>query len=130
MGLRQSFIFTGLVAPAEVPRHLAAADIVLHLSRREGLPRVLPQALAVGRPVVALDCDGAGEICLNDETGFLAPPGQWIEPLLRLAVDPALRDRLASRGRRFVIDNFSVETMVEKLYQLYQKLGQEHGISR
>jgi len=128
MGLEKCFIFTGLVPPAEIPRHLAASDIVLHLSRREGLARVLPQALAVGRPIVALDCDGAGEVCLNNETGFLAAPDQWMEPLLGLASDPALRERLAARGRQFVIENFSVETMLEKLYQLYLKLTQAHGI--
>ena len=50
-------------------------DALVHLSLREGLPRALPQALAAGKPVVAYDCDGAQEVCLDNETGFLVPPG-------------------------------------------------------
>lgn len=128
LGLASRFVFVGLVKPEEIPRYLGAADIVLHLSRREGLARVLPQALATGRPIVALDFDGAAEVCLENETGFLAQPGQWMEPLLRLAADPARRERMGRRGREFAAAHFSVETMVESLYTLYRRLAQNHGI--
>ena len=46
-------IFAGLVPPNAVPAHLALMDVLVHLSRREGLARVLPQALAAGKPIVA-----------------------------------------------------------------------------
>ena len=71
---KSNFIFTGLVPPAEVPRYVGIMDALAHLSLREGLPRALPQALAAAKPVVAYDCDGAGEVCLEDETGFLVRP--------------------------------------------------------
>ncbi len=129
--LENHFIFTGLVTPAEIPALVGIMDIVAHLSRREGLPRALPQALAAGRPVVAYDCDGANEVCLNNETGFLVKPGDLptlTERLTRLAGDAALRGRLALHGRQFVRERFSVEQMVDHLYALYLKLAAERNL--
>jgi glycosyltransferase involved in cell wall biosynthesis len=126
LGLQKHFIFAGLVSPEEIPRYLGVMDILVHLSRREGLPRALPQALAAGRPVIAYDCDGANEVCLPDETGFLVRPGDLdtlVERLVQLARDPALRERLGTRGREFVRQSFSVETMVENLCTLYRQLA-------
>jgi glycosyltransferase involved in cell wall biosynthesis len=125
-GLEKHFIFTGLVAPADIPEYVGVMDAVAHLSRREGLPRALPQALAAGRPVVAYDCDGANEVCFSGRTGFLIPAGDvktLAERMAQLAGDAALRERLGRCGREFVRENFAVETMVEKIYALYQKLA-------
>jgi glycosyltransferase involved in cell wall biosynthesis len=124
--LEKHFIFAGLVAPSEVPPLIGIMDALAHLSLREGLPRALPMALAAGRPVVAYDCDGANEICLDNETGFLLRPGDLTglaERLARLANDAALRERLGRRGRELVRDRFGVERMVDDLYALYLKLG-------
>src|SRR5207245_7195270 len=70
IGLGKHFIFAGLVSPSEMPRYVALMDALVHLSRPEGLPRALPQALAAARPVIAYDSDGAGEMCLSDESGL------------------------------------------------------------
>lgn len=124
--LEKHFIFAGLVPPADVAQYTGIMDVLVHLSLREGLPRALPQALAAGKPVVAYDCDGAREVCLDNETGFLVRPGDTAalkDRLLQLAADPLLRERLGRRGREFVRDNFAVEKMVEGIYNLYMKLG-------
>ncbi|MGA2541974.1 MAG: glycosyltransferase family 4 protein [Verrucomicrobiota bacterium] len=126
LGLEKRFVFAGLAAPAEVPRYVGIMDVLAHLSRREGLPRALPQALAAARPVVAYAGDGAGEVCIDNETGFLVPPGDratLARRLLQLAGDPELRRRLATQGRRFVLPRFSVETMLDELHALYLKLS-------
>jgi glycosyltransferase involved in cell wall biosynthesis len=123
--MEKHFVFTGLVPPSEVPALVGIMDFLVHLSLREGLARALPQSLAAGKPVVAYDCDGAREVCLGNETGFLVPPGDLTclsDRLLRLANDSALRARLGSRGQGLVRDLFPVERMVEDLYQLYQRL--------
>jgi glycosyltransferase involved in cell wall biosynthesis len=96
---------------------------------REGLPRALPQALAAGKPVVAYDCDGAREVCRDDQTGFLVQPGDTTalkNRLLQLAADPRLRERLGRRGREFVRNNFAVEKMVEDIYNLYKTYLSQH----
>ncbi|MBM3832757.1 MAG: glycosyltransferase family 4 protein [Verrucomicrobia bacterium] len=125
LGLAKHFIFTGLVPPEEVPSLVGIMDLLAHLSLREGLPRSLPQALAAGRPVVAYDCDGAGEVCLENETGFLAPPGDrnsLVTRVVQLAKDPALRARLGQRGQTLVKGLFSVEKLVDDQYALYRRL--------
>ena len=73
-GLADHFQFTGLVPPERIPELIAAMDIVVHASLREGLARVLPQALIAGKPVVSYDVDGAREVVIPGETGFLVPP--------------------------------------------------------
>jgi len=126
LGLEKQFIFAGLVPPDQVPRYIGVMDALAHWSRREGLPRALPQAMAAARPVVSCDCDGAGEVCIDNETGFLVPPGDretLARRLLQLAGDPDLRRRLGTRGRQFVLPRFRVETMLEDLHALYVKLS-------
>ena len=125
-GLEKNFIFTGLVPPAEVPRYVGIMDALVHLSLREGLPRALPQALAAAKPVVAYDCDGAREVCLDGETGFLVNPGDLAglkNRSLQIANDPALCKRFGKSGSDFVRENFAVEIMVDSIYHLYLKLA-------
>jgi glycosyltransferase involved in cell wall biosynthesis len=106
-------------------------DALVHLSLREGLPRALPQALAAAKPVVAYDCDGAREVCLDGQTGFLVQPGDLTalkNRLLQLASDAALREKLGRSGQDFVRENFAVKKMVDAIYNLYLKLAAERGI--
>jgi glycosyltransferase involved in cell wall biosynthesis len=131
LGLEKHFVFMGLVQPTEVAPLAGIMDILVHLSLREGLPRALPQALAAGRPVVAYDCDGAKEVCINNETGFLVTPGDLRslkDSLMRLATDNSLRHRLGKRGRQFVSERFGAQQMVDELYQLYLRLSTAAGV--
>ena len=132
LGLESRWVFTGLVEPREIPGLVGIMDIVVHLSRREGLPRALPQALAAARPIIAYDCDGAREVCLDGETGFLLQPGDLAgltDRVLRMAADPNLRDRMGNRGRALVKDEFSVEHMLDDLERLYRKLAASRGMA-
>jgi glycosyltransferase involved in cell wall biosynthesis len=125
LGLGSHFIFTGLVPPSEIPQYLALMDVLVHLSRREGLPRALPQAMAAGRPVIALDLDGAPEVCQQNHTGFLVKPGDLetlAQRLLELSRNPELRQRLGDEGRRLVSAHFSTRAMVAALHRLYCQL--------
>jgi glycosyltransferase involved in cell wall biosynthesis len=73
LGLSSHFVLVGLVPPTEVPAYLGLMDVLVHLSRREGLARALPQALATGCPIVAYDCDGARSV-------FQAKRDTWCPP--------------------------------------------------
>jgi len=130
LGLRSFVKFAGLVSPNEVPAYVGIMDILAHLSRREGLARALPQAMAAGKPVVAWDCDGAGEVCFDGKTGFLIPVGQLdllSERLVELAQNPALRARLGGAGRALVKEEFPEQLMVRRTYELYLRLLQSDG---
>jgi glycosyltransferase involved in cell wall biosynthesis len=125
LGLEKHIVFAGLIPPGEIASYVGIMDALVHLSLREGLARALPQALAAARPIVSYDCDGAKEVCLENETGFLLSPGDLNglrDRLRRLANDPALRRQLGERGQRFVQERFGVELMVRELQKLYLRL--------
>jgi len=141
-GLEDRVKFLGLVRPERIPALISAMDIVVHASLREGLARVLPQALIAGNPVVSYDIDGAAEVVLPGETGFLAPPksiDELAEPLEKLAVDEQLRARLGTEGRQRFTDQFRHQRMTEQIRGLYKELlgraggecgGRESGVGR
>jgi len=123
-GIRDAFILTGLVPPGRIPELLGAVDAVIHPSLREGLARVLPQALLTGRPAISYDVDGAREV-VTPETGVLLKPRDLpglTEAVLRLAADPGLRDAMGREGRRRFADQFRHETMTSQLRSLYERL--------
>jgi glycosyltransferase involved in cell wall biosynthesis len=131
LGLDDKVVFTGLVAPDEVARYVGIMDCLAHLSYREALSRALPQALAAGKPVVAYDFDGADEVCLENETGFIVRTGDTdaaAQKLLQLANDAALRQNLGRAGAAFVKENFPVEKMVADQYTIYQQLAAAAGV--
>ncbi len=124
LGLRHAFIFTGLVPPARIPELLGAVDAVVHPSLREGLARVLPQGLLVGRPVISYDIDGAKEVVLP-ETGFLLPAQDLPKlkaAILSLANNPVGRDAMGQAGRARFAHQFRQETMADELHLLYERL--------
>ena len=126
LGIRDRVVFTGLVPPDTVPSLVGIMDILVHLSRREGLPRALPQALAAAKPVVAYDCDGAAEVCVHGQTGYLVRPGDQAalaHYLLQLATDPQSRQDLGCHGQRLVQDLFTEHRMIESLARLYRRLA-------
>ena len=130
LGLKKYFVFTGLLRPEEIPAHAGIMDLLVHLSYREGLPRALPQAMAAGKPVVAFDCDGAGEVCINGKNGFLVKlrdHAGLLKAIETLAMSAELRQQLGQMGREFVCERFPVERMVEDTYQIYLRLLRERG---
>jgi glycosyltransferase involved in cell wall biosynthesis len=74
LGIADRTVFTGLLRSEEVPACIQAMDVVVHTSLREGIARVLPQAGAVGKPVVTFELDGAPEVVRNGVSGYLVRP--------------------------------------------------------
>lgn len=125
LGVRHAIVFTGLVPPDRIPDLLHAVDAVVHPSLREGLARVLPQALIAGRPAISYDVDGAKEVVITNQTGILLPPRDLSalrEGILTLAADTSLRGQLGAEGRRRFTDRFRHEMMTAQLRSLYERL--------
>jgi glycosyltransferase involved in cell wall biosynthesis len=124
-GLSAFFVFTGLVPPQRVPELIHASDVIVHASYWEGLARVLPQALIAGKPVISYDVDGAREVVIPGETGYLLPPrsvDELASALCELAADQALRDRLGQTGRERFVEQFRHETMTRRIREVYASL--------
>ena len=131
LGIKDRVHAPGLVTPETIPAWARAMDVVVHPSYREGLPRAVVQGLLSARPVVAYDLDGAPEVCIPGETGFLVKPGDVIE--LRRAIntlreDPALASTLGDRGREHCRVAYDWREMVQKLQAVYEDiLGSTHA---
>jgi glycosyltransferase involved in cell wall biosynthesis len=125
LGLSDHFILTGLVPPERIPELINACDAVVHTSEWEGLARVLPQGLISGKPVVSYDVDGACEVVINGETGFLLPVEEidgLADAMCRLADSQELRDRLGTTGRERFTDTFRHQTMNVHIRDVYQQI--------
>jgi glycosyltransferase involved in cell wall biosynthesis len=124
-GILDNFVFAGLIDRERIPEMLAAMDVVVHTSLREGLARVLPQALAMGKPCVSFDIDGAPEVVIPDQTGYLVKPNDaagLADCVARLLADPDLCAEMGARGRRHVDPAFRAETMVRQIAEVYETL--------
>lgn len=124
-GLQRTFIFAGLVQPERIPYFLGAMDALVHTSLREGLARTLPQALIAGLPVISYDVDGAREVVLPGQTGYLLKPQairELTDAMLALAGDSGLRSRLGQGGAARFTDQFRHETMTRRIRELYERL--------
>jgi glycosyltransferase involved in cell wall biosynthesis len=98
---------------------------VAHPSYREGLPRAVVQGLLSARPVVTYTLDGAPEVCIEGETGFLVTPGDHDtlrDAVLRLRQDPDLGATLGRAGRDRCRSAFDHRTMVRELDDLYRRV--------
>jgi glycosyltransferase involved in cell wall biosynthesis len=108
----------------DIPNVMASLDVLLHTSLWEGLPRVLPEAIASGVPIVATRVDGTSDILQDGSTGIVCAPGD-IEGLAqgvrRLLLDRDLGRVLAERARA-VLGEFDIDEMVRSQERLYLSL--------
>jgi glycosyltransferase involved in cell wall biosynthesis len=132
-GMENRFKFTGLVPPEQIPLCIHASDVLVHCSLREGLARVLPQAMLCGKPVVSFDIDGAKEV-VNENTGFLIEPeniDHLTDACTKLLENPDLRRQLGQNGKAAVTEKFAAATMVdtiEKAYKFHMSKPAQHAI--
>jgi glycosyltransferase involved in cell wall biosynthesis len=127
-GIRDRVVFAGLVAPSGVPAYMQAMDVMVHTSLREGIPRVVPQASAVGKPVVGFALDGTPEVIEHGVSGFLTrvDPGEVAERVLEILNDEPRRQQMGEAGRAFAAANFPVRNMVARINGVYRDLVATH----
>lgn len=101
------------------------SDIVVLPSYREGLPKSLIEACAIGRPIVTTNVTGCRE-CVNDGyNGFLVPAKQsepLAEAIEKLVDDQSIRRTMGENSRKIAERDFSIENVVKKHFEIYQSL--------
>jgi glycosyltransferase involved in cell wall biosynthesis len=121
-GIFERSVLTGL--RRDVPQMMSVIDVFLLTSLWEGLPRVIPEAMAMGVPVVAYRVDGTSEAVLPGETGYLCQPGALDEMASccqNLLLDTSLRNRMAEHCRQYAVSEFDVTYMVSQIAELYEE---------
>jgi len=111
---------------ADVPRLLAASDISVLTSLWEGLPRVLVQAAATGKPILTFNVEGAWEVVRDGRNGFIVQSrdvGAFTLRLEQLLSDRERARQLGEAGRDEIGDQWTIETMLDRLDRLYQRLA-------
>jgi len=112
----------------DVPRFLEATDLLLLTSRWEGMPRVFPEAMAAGLPIVANAVGGCGDAVTDGENGFLVERDDldtMARRVARLIDDPDEADRFGARSAgRFA--EFDIDEMMRRQDTLYQELVREY----
>jgi glycosyltransferase involved in cell wall biosynthesis len=90
----------------------------------EGIPKVLIEAAASGRPIVASDIPGCREVVRHLENGYLVPPSHHralVSALNLLICDDDLRKRMGLRGRRIFEQTFSLDGVIRDTLELYRE---------
>jgi glycosyltransferase involved in cell wall biosynthesis len=92
--------------------------------------KVLVEAMALGKPIVASDVGGIPDLVRPGENGLLVPPGDPFalsHAIDRLARNPDERRRMGEAGRR-ISQDYGVEAMIKRIDELYAKLLNKHSI--
>lgn len=109
----------------DMPVVMREASVFVLPSYREGLPQVLVEAGAAGKPVVATDVPGCREVVRHGENGLLVPPRDpqaTADAVARLLGDAALREEMGRRGREIAVREFSHEAVVRQTLEVYEEL--------
>ena len=126
--LRNCFLMLGM--RDDIPRLMAALDVLVLPSLNEGMGRVLLEAGAAGTPAVATNVGGVPTIIRHEHNGILVPPKDSkaiADAVVALARDPERRRTLANAARAMA-PAFSIERMVECIETLYEELIEEKHI--
>jgi glycosyltransferase involved in cell wall biosynthesis len=106
--------------------YLAAATIVALPSYREGVPRTLTEAAAMGKPIVTTDAPGCREIVDNEVNGLRVPVRDAValaDAIERLLKDTELRHRMGEAGRRKAVAEFDERDVIRRTIAVYEDLG-------
>jgi glycosyltransferase involved in cell wall biosynthesis len=124
LGLLEHVIFTG--QRSDIPALMAAADIFTLPSFEEPFGLVYLEAMAMERPIIALDNGGTPEVVEHGVTGLLSPAGDFAAlaaNITRLLADPGARRAMGSAGRARVLAMFSAQRLASDAQRAYRSLA-------
>lgn len=116
-------IFTGM--REDIPAIIGALDVVALPSLSEGLPFILLEAMAMGKPVVATRVNGVSEVVEDGVTALLVPPRapeMLAQAVISLLINRELGSRLGAAARQQAQQRFGLERMVQEVEALYEEL--------
>jgi colanic acid/amylovoran biosynthesis glycosyltransferase len=130
LGVENEVKFMGHLPLAEVWRQLEWADVLIHTGiiaasgDRDGLPNVIPEAMAAGVMVVTSPTSATTEAIAHEGTGLVADvddTAAWVSALKRLQTDDTLAEKLRAEARAWVEENFDAHKNAARLYALFER---------
>ncbi len=121
-GIEENIKFLGW--RQDVAEVMSIFDVFVLPSLNEGMGRVLVEAMALGKPILASDIGGIPDLVADGENGYLVPVGDVEALTARIREfldDPWKREEMGNAGKRYAA-NFSADAMVEKIDRLYREL--------
>lgn len=116
----------------DVAEVMSVFDLFVLPSLNEGMGRVLVEAMALGKPVVASNVGGIPDLVIHGKNGCLVPPGdaQSLSAAISdLIEDPERGRKMGENGKKRAID-YSADSMVQKIDQLYRTMLQQKYITK
>ena len=121
--LQDSVVLTGY--RNDVAELTRLADIVILSSLVEAQSRIIPQAFATKRPVIATNVGGIPELVIHNQTGVLVPPANssaLAKAIIKMLENPAFSHELACNGYEFAKQNLCFITMMNKIVAMYSSV--------
>ena len=132
LGLQSRIVCPGWLGPERLGAALGRATVFALPSYAEGMPMALLEAMSWGLPVIATPVGGVPQVVTHEVNGLLVVAGDIdgiAAALMRLLGEPALRAALGAAARRTIETRFSLETVLERLGEIYRRFGLEPGIA-
>lgn len=105
------------------------ASVVAPDGDRDGIPVVLMEAGALGKPLLSTQVSGIPELVIDGQTGMLVPPGDAIalaKAIMIMANDPTLQSTLGSNARELVQAKFNIEGCVQELSRIFHSIKRKY----
>ncbi|MGD9141890.1 MAG: glycosyltransferase [bacterium] len=121
LGLASRFEFTGFIR--DVREVLRRSDLLVLPSRREALPKIVMEAMAMGKPVVAARVGGLPDLVSDGKSGLLVrpeSPDELADALLKLLRAPALARSMGREGRRIAEERYGAEAATAAIVGVYR----------
>ena len=123
LGIAEGVKFVGAVPYEQMPAYFAACDVFVLPSVYEGNARVLAEAAAAGKPVVATDVSGTRDTVIDGETGYIVPVGRpeaLAQGMIRLLDDPARAAEMGHRAREHILALYDEQRLLAGFAELWE----------
>lgn len=123
LGINNDVIFVGNIPYDVLPNYYAASDLFVHTSHVESMGRVILEAQASGKPVIASKIGGIPE-AVTEDSAILVPPKdsrKFADAMIKLLNNEKLSSDLGKAGRNFVVEKFEFWRQEERLVDFYEK---------
>lgn len=123
LGIAEGVKFVGAAPYGQMPAYFAACDLFVLPSVYEGNARVLAEAAASAKPVVATDVSGTRDTVIDGETGYIVPVGRpeaLAQGMIRLLDDPARAAEMGRRAREHILALYDEQRLLAGFAELWE----------